>query len=116
MTSAAPVVGQSDRRIRLLTRRVQTRRLALHSQLRISSIESTFLLIPLGFPWTKIVLTFSCFYLIATPLVGTLALTDLTTMDIAAKMVLCVPVMTDRIRIRFFYSRPLVFFTVRSKT
>lgn len=64
--------------------------LAMQSQIRISAIEAQFLLIPIGRPWAKIIATFISFYLIAAPISGVLALTDVATTLVAPKIVVCV--------------------------
>ena len=60
-----------------------------HTQSRILFIAATCLFVPLGKPLLSIAATFFCFYALATPAVGALALTDLATTDVHAKMALC---------------------------
>lgn len=60
--------------------------LALHSQIRITSIQSTFLLIPMGKPWVKIASTLVAFYFVASPIAAAVVLTDVATSDVGAKM------------------------------
>eukprot|EP00931_Biecheleriopsis_adriatica_P095290 TRINITY_DN68924_c0_g1_i1.p1 TRINITY_DN68924_c0_g1~~TRINITY_DN68924_c0_g1_i1.p1 ORF type:complete len:528 (+),score=95.23 TRINITY_DN68924_c0_g1_i1:213-1586(+) len=64
--------------------------LVIHTQTRISALNCLFLFIPLGMGHLRVITTFVCFYCIATPLVGVIAMTDMVTQDIALKMVACV--------------------------
>ena len=61
-----------------------------HMQTRILSICSMCLFVPLGKPLLSIGATFFCFYAVASPVVGALALTDLATSSVPRKLAFCV--------------------------
>jgi len=63
--------------------------LALHIQTRISALAPLFLYIPLGKGMLQFVMTFSSFYLVACPVAGVVALTDIFTDSIAIKIGFC---------------------------
>mmetsp|Transcript_25771 Transcript_25771/g.82672 ORF Transcript_25771/g.82672 Transcript_25771/m.82672 type:complete len:260 (+) Transcript_25771:1092-1871(+) len=61
-----------------------------HMQTRILSICSMCLFVPLGKPLLSVGATFFCFYAVASPVVGALALTDLATSSVPRKLAFCV--------------------------
>ena len=61
-----------------------------HMQTRILSICPICLFVPLGKPLLSIGATFFCFYAVASPVVGALALTDLATSSVPRKLAFCV--------------------------
>ena len=64
--------------------------LVFHSQTRVCSITASFLLIPMGRGTFGVLLCFVCFYLIASPVAGTAALSDYITTSVITKMLFCV--------------------------
>merc|ERR1712048_873963 len=64
--------------------------LVLHTQSRISSLAPLFLYIPLGRGALQFTATFVAFYIVAAPIAGAVALTDVFTHSIALKMGFCV--------------------------
>eukprot|EP00405_Crypthecodinium_cohnii_P013691 CAMPEP_0206453460 /NCGR_PEP_ID=MMETSP0324_2-20121206/20556_1 /ASSEMBLY_ACC=CAM_ASM_000836 /TAXON_ID=2866 /ORGANISM="Crypthecodinium cohnii, Strain Seligo" /LENGTH=528 /DNA_ID=CAMNT_0053923749 /DNA_START=22 /DNA_END=1608 /DNA_ORIENTATION=- len=64
--------------------------LVIHTQTRILSINASVLFVPLdkGMMWTLVM--FVCFYIIASPITCSIALTDWVTKDITLKMTACV--------------------------
>lgn len=64
--------------------------LVLHSQTRISALAPNFLWIPLGRGLSQIVMTFTAFYVIAAPIVGLIALTDVVTKSVEVKLTFCI--------------------------
>ena len=64
--------------------------LVVHSQTRILSILSYSILIPVGKGALGVLICFICFYAVATPVAGVVALTDLVTKSVHWKMVACI--------------------------
>ena len=64
--------------------------LVIHTQTRILSINAGCLFVPIGRGTVSVVINFVSFYVVATPIVGVLALSDLVTESVATKMKLCV--------------------------
>lgn len=63
--------------------------LGVHSQSRFVCIVAGALFIPIGMPNFKVVTTFVAFYLVAAPLMGASALTDVVTSSVTLKMLCC---------------------------
>eukprot|EP00656_Telonema_subtile_P046607 TRINITY_DN53101_c0_g1_i1.p1 TRINITY_DN53101_c0_g1~~TRINITY_DN53101_c0_g1_i1.p1 ORF type:complete len:163 (+),score=33.88 TRINITY_DN53101_c0_g1_i1:57-545(+) len=63
--------------------------LAVQSQVRVSALTLTSLMVPVGKGTLNVVSTFVCTYLIAVPVAGSLVLTDWATTSVSAKMMMC---------------------------
>ena len=68
--------------------------LVIHSQTRISCINAMAIFVPIGQGKRQLVANIVAFYLIGAPIGGVLALTDLGTTSVAAKMGWCVAIST----------------------
>jgi Na+-driven multidrug efflux pump len=64
--------------------------LVLHSQTRVMSLNAACLFISMGHSTVGVLLNFVCFYCIASPISGVVALTDLVTTSVKWKITACV--------------------------
>jgi Na+-driven multidrug efflux pump len=64
--------------------------LVAHSQSRVTSLNATCLFLGMGHSTVGVLLNFVCFYCIASPIAGVVALTDLVTTSVRWKIIACV--------------------------
>lgn len=64
--------------------------LAIHSQSRVTCLNATCLFLSMGQSTVGVLLNFVCFYCIASPIAGIVALTDIVTTSMRWKLIACV--------------------------